>query len=122
MTTQRVIKGVFYAHGGQVFAFMDTNQPYGIPGCAQLMRLAKARSNAQVGALEVRLVEDERFADMQAFAILTDKRDANRGVFERAVTSLFPGCKLETKWITNFRQEDGQLFWALLARSILRSL
>jgi hypothetical protein len=122
MTTPRVIKGGLYAHGGQVFAFLDTEQPYDIPGCAALLRRAQSCSNGRVGTITVRLIEDELFPTSQAFAVQSDKRGMNLALFRRTVEQLFPGCKLETKQVTNFSQENGRLFWALIARRLLRDL
>jgi hypothetical protein len=119
MTAKRVVQGVLYAHGGQVFAFLDTEQPYDIPGCAALMRRARSYSGNNLGTLTVRMMEHERFPDTQGFAVFSDRRNANRGQFAEVVANLFPGYTLEAGWVTNFRQQDGHLLWALVARKLL---
>lgn len=116
----RVVECYLFAHGGQVFAFLDTEQPYNLPECAELQRQTKQASGRQLGTMELRLIENARFPTHQGFAILTDRRGANHRAFESAVRKIFDGAQLKLRWVTNFRQDDGSLFMALIAREILR--
>jgi hypothetical protein len=118
MTASRVIEGVFYAHDGQVFAFLETKRPYDIPGCAALMRRATACSGHGAGKITVQVIEHEKFATEQGFGVYSDRQGANRRQFVEIVKQLFPGCKLKTSWITNFKQGDNELLWALAARRV----
>jgi hypothetical protein len=121
MTASRVITGVLYAHGGRVFAFLDTEQPYDIPGCAALLRRAKGCSGGKVGTITVQMIEDEKFPSIQGFVVESDRPGASRAQFATAVAHLFSGCKLTVRWVTSFDQ-SGQLLWALIARRLLSEL
>jgi len=59
---------------------------------------------------------------MQGLAVLTDRQGVNHSRFETLVAHLFPECTLETRWVTNFAQEDGLLFLGLVAQRILQRM
>jgi hypothetical protein len=120
MSEKRVVYGVLLSHDGLVFACLSTEQPYDIPGYGALKRRARSCSNRQVGTISVQIVDDEEFPTSQGFIVESSKHGANHRAFQEAVTSLFPDCELKTRWVTNFRQENGNLLRALLIRRGLK--
>ncbi len=120
MTAQRVIKGLFCAHAGEVFALLETKQPYDIPGTAALMRRAASCSGGNLGTITVHMVEHESFPKTQGFTVLSDRHRADRALFAQAVSLLFPGCKLEIEWATGTLQDNDRLFLAVVYRELLR--
>ena len=118
-SSQRTVEGYLYVHGGQTFAFLDTEQPYDLGNCAELNRRALHASGPQLGRMELRLIESPDHPTQQGFAVLCHRRGVNRQNFEAAVRQIFHGARLDVKWVTNFRQHGGQLFLALIARQVL---
>ena len=109
------IKAVLYAHGGVVFAFLDNHRPYSIIGeYSQLLERAKRCSSERLGNLTVKIRENADHPNIQAIAVLTDKRGVSRQAFEAMLPKLFPGRTIQSRWITNFQQENGHLAVALV--------
>jgi hypothetical protein len=119
-TTGRTIEGRLFAHGGQVFAFVKTMQPYDIPGCAAAVRRARALSDALTGQIQLRIMENPAYPGQQGFALLPNGRGIRRKQFEDMVHRVFPNCSYELEWITDI--DDLRLFFALIARESLEGL
>lgn len=115
-STRRKIDGGFYAHGGLSVAYLATDQPYDIPGVGAAMRRAKAVPVATYGQVQLRLHEHEQHPQTQCFIVRPTGRRLSRRQFEELVSTIFPGCELEPKWVTDPR--DPHLVLALLAELI----
>lgn len=112
MGSRRKITGGFYAHGGIMVAYLATDQPYDIPGVGDAMRRARAVPAATYGEVQLRPHESEKHPQTQCFVVRPRGRRLNRRTFEALVNTIFPGCELESSWITDPR--DPNLVLALL--------
>lgn len=118
-SNRRVMRGAFFAYGGNLFAFLDTEEPFSIPECAALMRRAQEQSGGRLGTVTVRLLELPQFPNMQGFMVLLDRRHARRATFESMVRQqLFAGSNIIAPWVT--RVSDERMLWALIMREALR--
>lgn len=119
---QKKLVGRFYSHGGLVFAIMTTDQPLDIRGCADLLRRTRALSSGQLGNVTLRLMEEPQFPSRQGYVIMTDRRGVHARTFENSVRGLFPGQEIDARRVTNFRENEGELFIALIFRLVLDAL
>lgn len=115
-STRRKITGGFYVHGGIAVAYLATEQPYDLSGVGDAMRRAAAVPTETYGQVQLRLHENERHPQTQCFVVRPRRGRINRRQFEGLVRTIFPGCELETSWITDPR--DPNMVMALLMELI----
>lgn len=116
--TTRTVSGLFYIHGGRCFAFLQTEQPYDILGCAELSRQAQSLSGDLVGTVQIRFIEDPAFPHLQGFAVMPSGR-IGRQRFTTLVNQIFPNCTVTARWVTN---ADGvEMFLGLIMRKYLQT-
>ena len=114
---KRTLEGVFYAHsGGQLFAFLQTDQPYGIPELSALMRRAQECSNGKVGTLAVKIFDDPRSPDKQGLAVISSGTNVNHRKFAQAIGQLFDGSGVTAGWVTSLPMES---VYAYVAQRLL---
>ena len=107
-TARRKITGGFYAHGGICVAYLATEQPYDIPGVGAAMRRAQELPAATYGAVQLRLHENEQHPETQCFIVRPGRRLGKRP-FEALVGTIFPGCELDSSWVTDPRDPNLQV-------------
>jgi hypothetical protein len=107
-TARRKLSGGFYAHGPISVAYLATEQPYDIPGVSGALRRARSVPAATYGAVQLRLHENEQHPETQCFIVRPGRRLGKRP-FEELVNTIFPGCELDSSWVTDPRDPSLQV-------------